>query len=262
MENTFLEHSKLVESIVDIPTVILCGGKGLRIKNAFPDTHKSLIPIQNIPILNRIMRVYSNQGVESFILLLGYLDEQVIRNFTASEAVMQTYQDKGQVEVLYEDEYIGQVTIRFIHTGRDTTTSGRLTLSKEFLLEYSSFFLTYADGLSDVCLQSLLKHHEDGKSIVTVTGVQPILNFGVLNADRGKVLSFQEKPRADFWVNGGFMTVSQEIFEYIDSATDLERSTFNKLVDKGKMGVYYHKGFWRCMDTEKDYWELQAFFEK
>jgi len=52
--------------------VILCGGRGTRIRDVADDIPKPMIPIGNRPILWHIMKGYAEQGFTDFILCLGY----------------------------------------------------------------------------------------------------------------------------------------------------------------------------------------------
>src|SRR3990167_3203412 len=60
------------------------------------------------------------------------------------------------------------------------------------------YFLNY-DELSHDFTIELLKHHKEKNKTVTVTGVQPLNPFGVIEAERGLVKTFAEKPQSQDW---------------------------------------------------------------
>ena len=88
----------------------------------------------------------------------------------------------------------------------------------------------------------------------TVTVVRPELQFGVAVMGEGDtVIGFQEKPRAEHWINGGFFCFEQEVFDYLSGDSSvLEREPLEGLAGDGALHAYRHTGFWACMDTYKD----------
>jgi len=220
-----------------IQTVILCGGKGTRM--GYEELPKPLFKIGDKPILWHIMKIYESQGFRDFILLLGYKKEKVINHF------------KGHKDW----------NIEFLDTGLDTNTGGRIK-KVERLIKNDKFFVTYGDGLSDINLNSLLRFHNKHKKIATLTSVQPPSQFGIVGIDsRNMVTHFEEKPKTDHWVNGGFFVFNREVFKFIKERDVLESDTFSRLVAEKKLAAYRHTGFWECMDTYKDNLRLNQLWD-
>ena len=95
--------------------------------------------------------------------------------------------------------------VTLVDTGENTLTGGRLRRVREYL-NGESFCFTYGDGLADLDLNSLIRFHLKEGRKATLTAVQPPGRFGRLAFERGKVLSFEEKPHGDgSWINGGFV---------------------------------------------------------
>lgn len=215
--------------ISDIQTVILCGGKGTRM--GCEELPKPMFNIGEKPILWHIMEIYAYYGFNNFILSLGYGKDKI-------------------------NAYFGKVykwKINFIDTGLDTNTGGRIKRIKEYI-HGDFFFATYGDGLSDVNLPALLAFHKKHKKIATLVGVRPDSQFGILRIDSRTniVTHFQEKPKLDHWINGGFFIFSREVFKYIKDNDILEKDTFSRLAECKNLVAYKHTGFWECMDTYKD----------
>ena len=83
--------------------------------------------------------------------------------------------------------------------------------------------------------------------------VRPELPFGIAVLDgRGRVSGFHEKPRAEHWVNGGFIACDPGFAGYLGPDLVLEREPLERLAADGGLHAYRHDGFWACMDTYKD----------
>lgn len=134
----------------------------------------------------------------------------------------------------------------------DTPTGGRVARAGEHLSE-GTFCLTYADGLADIDLRSLLEFHAEHGRAATMTVVRPRSPWGVarLAAD-GRVDGFVEKPRIESWVNGGFMVLEPSALNFMGADEVLEREPLERLATAGELSGFRHEGFWDCMDTFKD----------
>jgi glucose-1-phosphate cytidylyltransferase len=107
--------------------------------------------------------------------------------------------------------------------------------------------------VADIDLSVLLGFHASHGALATMTVVRPHLQFGVarLNGE-GVVEGFEEKPRFDGWINGGFFCFEDGVFDYLDEGSTLEREPLERLAADGQLRAYRHTGFWDCMDTYKD----------
>ncbi len=214
-------------------TVILCGGKGTRLKEKTESMPKPLIEIGGRPILWHIMNIYKSHGFTEFILCLGYKG-QMIRD----------YFEKDQQREGWK--------IHFADTGEETNTGGRVK-KIEALITGPDFMLTYGDGVSDINIKNLLDAHQAHKKIGTVTAVNPPSQFGLLDiAENQCVKAFREKPKTDQWINGGFFVFKKDFFKYLGESDVLEQAPLEKLAAGSELVAYRHSGYWKCMDTYKD----------
>ncbi len=213
--------------------MILCGGRGTRLRERTESIPKALIEIGGRPILWHVISIYSCQRFSRFVLLTGYKG--------------------GQIETwVRETPWPNGVEVECVDTGLDTPTGGRIKLAGERIGD-RSFSVTYADGVADIDLSALVEFHREGGSTATVTVVRPELQFGIADVDEsGVVRAFQEKPRVDSWINGGFFCFEPGVFDYLTEDSVLERDPLERLAAHGGLRAYKHLGFWDCMDTYKD----------
>ena len=213
--------------------VILCGGRGARLREHTQTIPKPLVEIGGRPILWHVIRIYAEQGFRRFILCTGHRGE-LIEAFVA------------------DDGLPPGLEIDCVRTGEDTQTGGRIARVAD-RLDGERFCVTYADGVADIDLAALLAFHEGHEALATMTVVQPELQFGVaeLNGD-GHVSGFTEKPRYEGWINGGFFCFERGALDYIGPDSVLERDPLEGLAADGQLRAFRHQGFWDCMDTYKD----------
>jgi glucose-1-phosphate cytidylyltransferase len=213
--------------------VILCGGRGTRLRERTQSIPKPMVEIGGRPILWHVLQIYLAQGFERFLLLTGYRGEQVQRFVT------------GQ-------EWPGSADIRCLPTGEDTPTGGRLHHAAGELAG-ETFCLAYADGVADIDLDALLRAHERRRAAATMTVVRPELPFGVAHLNGDDIVDgFSEKPRSQHWINGGFFCFEPAVLDLLAPDSVLERGPLERLAAVGGLRAFRHEGFWECMDTYKD----------
>jgi glucose-1-phosphate cytidylyltransferase len=214
------------------PVVILCGGRGTRLRERTESVPKALVEIGGRPILWHVIQIYAAQGFERFLLATGYMGEAVAE-FAAAE------------------RWPGGVEVECVDTGLDTPTGGRIAELAE-RLGGACFCATYADGVADVDLDAQLEFHREHGRLATMTVVQPHLQWGVAELEGDRVAGFAEKPRSEHWINGGFFCFEPGALGHIGAGSVLEREPLQGLAASGELRAFRHDGFWDCMDTYKD----------
>jgi glucose-1-phosphate cytidylyltransferase len=248
-------------------TVILCGGRGTRIRDVAADLPKPMITVGNLPILWHIMKGYAKWGYSDFILCLGY-QGTVIKDFflnyrvRTSDVTISLGQD-AQVKCLTNHDEDWQVTL--VETGLNSMTGARVWRARRYLEGEKSFMLTYGDCVGNVNIRDLIEFHRTHGKVMTVTGVRPPGRFGELNIRNERVVGFNEKPQvSEGHISGGFFVCEQRLFDYLDDRESLmlEEEPMQRLVADAELMVYRHDGFWHPMDTYRDYHLLNRLWDE
>ena len=239
--------------------VILCGGKGTRLREETEYRPKPMVPIGNRPILWHIMRIYAAHGHREFILCLGYKGDVIkdwFRNlhWMVSDVRLTIGEIGGATFYTAIEEKGWSVTLA--DTGEDTMTGGRIKRIEKYLDDDDEFLLTYGDGVGNVDITSSIAHHRASGRILTLTGVRPPGRWGELQIADGVVTTFFEKPQTSGGrINGGFFVASRRLFKYLndDPALVFEQGPLTALSRDGQLGCYTHNGFWQPMDTYQEF---------
>jgi glucose-1-phosphate cytidylyltransferase len=256
----------------EIPVVILCGGKGLRIREVSELLPKPMLKIGEKPVLWHIMKIYASHGFRKFVLCLGHKGDE-IRNYffnyhaTSQDVTLDFHGDSRTPGIKYHGQEGDALdwSVTLVETGAETLTGGRVARAASYL-DQDVFMLTYGDGIGDVDISTTLDWHLAHEKMITVTGVRPQSRFGQLDISGNSVMDFTEKPQSqDGYVSGGFIVANREFIEnYLSAAEDciLENDGLSPAARDGEMSVYRHDGFWMPMDNSLEYNALNALWAK
>jgi glucose-1-phosphate cytidylyltransferase len=222
-----------------------------------------MVPVGGRPILWHIMRTYAHHGFRKFVLCLGYKAE-VVKAYFLSYPTMGSDFTVGlktnRLEV-HSIDHGEDWEVTLADTGELTMTGGRVArAAAKYLGAARTFAVTYGDGLTDVNLAEAHRFHLAQKRLGTVLGVNPPSRFGELRLDGTAVSEFAEKPDfADAWINGGFFFFQREFLPYLsaDESCVLERDPLVELARDRQLSIFKHRGFWACMDTQRDREQLE-----
>lgn len=239
--------------------VILCGGKGTRIRDAAENLPKPLIPIGGKPMVWHIMNYYAKFGVMDFILCLGYKGE-LFKDFFLnyhSKIYDFTINIGDPNNIVYHQPFNeSDWNVTLVNTGEDTMTAGRLRKVRHHLEGEDRFFLTYGDGLSDIDINEVLAKHDSSGKIATLTAVHTCGRFGEVMVQDGLIQKFKEKPpQSKERINGGYMVIDgKRVWKHIgeEDSLVLETDLLEPLSAVGELAAYEHDGFWQCMDSPRE----------
>lgn len=243
----------------------MCGGKGTRLREETVIKPKPMVEIGGRPILWHIMSIYSRFGFRDFILPLGYKGEMIKSYFRDYQSLNSDFTvNLKSGDLTLHHSHMEDWTVTLCDTGENTLKGGRLKRAAKYV-KGDRFMVTYGDGLADIDLNKLLDFHLKSGSIGTFTGVRMPSRFGTVRADdQGRILSWEEKPILDEYINCGFFVFEKKFLDYLseDENCDLEREPLQALAREGQLSMYPHPGQWQCMDTLRDSLRLNELWDR
>jgi glucose-1-phosphate cytidylyltransferase len=244
--------------------VILAGGMGTRLREETEFRPKPMVEIGGRPILWHIMKMLSAQGINDFVICLGYKSDYIKDFFLNYEArthdvTVKLGENEGRTHPSYSSSENWTVTLA--NTGALTMTGGRINKVKKYVTG-EQFLCTYGDCLADIDLNALTKFHNSHGKTATVTSVLPTNRFGAMQISTdGNVTEFVEKPFAEKRVNGGYFIFEPKVFDYLTNESTLEKEPLESMSKSGELMAYSHSGFWRPMDTYREVIELNELWD-
>src|SRR6202789_1422247 len=161
--------------------VILAGGLGTRLSEETGTRPKPMVEIGGRPILWHILKIYSQQGINDFVICCGYkgyLIKEYFANYFMHMSDVTFDMKENRMEVHQSVAEPWRVTL--VDTGDDSGTGGRLKRVANYLEGEETFLMTYGDGVADVDIQATIAFHKSHGKLVTLTSVQPVARFGAL----------------------------------------------------------------------------------
>lgn len=244
--------------------VLFCGGRGTRIREYSESIPKPMIPLGTQPILRHVMQYYASYGHDDFTLCLGYKAD-VIKGFFLN-CRPQTFSDcvvsgEGRVELLGEAQE--QWRVALIDTGIWRNIGERLWAVRNHVMSERMFLANYSDGLTDVDLDDMVARFEASGKIACFLAVRPPLTYHLADIDAtGRVVEFRSSDTSEIWINGGYFLMRREIFDYMREGEELVLEPFARLIEDDMLMAYKHEGFWRSMDTLRDWQVLEEMVER
>lgn len=245
--------------------VLFCGGLGTRLREYSDTIPKPLVNIGPRPIVWHLMRYYAHFGHNDFILCLGYRGDMIKEYFLNYNECMSndfTLRNGGKEVELFQRD-IQDWNITFIDTGLTSNIGQRLLRVKEYVKDEECFLANYSDGLSDLPLDNYINKFMNTDAVASFLAVRPSQSFHAATInENGFVENMERIGGADVWINGGFIALKPEIFDYIKDGEELVEEPFKRLISKNKLMAQKYTGFWAAMDTFKDKKNYDTWYEK
>ena len=212
--------------------VVLVGGEGTRLRPLTLQTPKPMIPVMNVPFLERTLVRLKEAGIDDVILPAGYLPEAITSAFGDGSRL------GLRVRYVIEDTPLG--------------TAGALKNVEQFIT--GRFFVLNGDVLTSLDLRAMLANHEKkgGVASLHLITVEDPSAFGCVVHDAdGLISAFVEKPKREEAptndVNAGTYLLDRSVLDGIPAGrpVSIERETFPELIASGKKLYAY---------TTTDYW--------
>lgn len=214
------ENSQNDLKMQNIPVIIMAGGKGTRLYPFTKILPKPLIPIGEIPIIERIINKFCEYGVSKFYLTVNY--------------------KKGMIKSYFSDLQHNYI-INYVEEDKPLGTAGSIKLIKDKF--NTPVVITNCDTLIMTNYSKLMHYHiTSGNDLTIVSALKNIVvPYGVLHAKKmGIITSMEEKPKLSYFINTGFYILNPEFISKIPDGeifhmTDLA----NLLLEEGyKVGMY------------------------
>ncbi|MGZ8762850.1 MAG: sugar phosphate nucleotidyltransferase [Acidimicrobiia bacterium] len=232
--------------------VVLVGGEGTRLRPLTYKTPKGLLPIANLPFLDRQLTWLTSHGVDDIVLSLGYLPE-AFRDHLADD----TRPGEGR---------FGPARLRFREEPEPLGTAGGIRFAAEGIDE--RLIICNGDVLTDLDVRALVDFHEasGAEATIALTRVDDPSAFGVVpTRDNGEVIAFVEKPppgRAPTnWVNAGTYVLEPSVLERIPPrlTVSIERETFPRMLDApAQLFAFHSDAYWLDIGTPDKYLQAHA----
>lgn len=224
---------KQLKQKINIPVVIMAGGKGTRLKPYTNILPKPLIPIGDKTITEHIIDSFQKYGCNEFYMIVNYKKNFIKTYFCEIEQ---------NINFIDEETFLG--------------TGGGLYLLKDKIKD--TIFLTNCDVLINYDYSKILEHHKQKGNIATVICVEKNqhLPYGVIDIDKdGNIIEMKEKPKFSFVINTGIYIIEPKFLEYIPQNTFIHiTEIIEKCIKLGEsIGTYILK--------EEDWLDMGQFDE-
>lgn len=203
-----------------IPVIVMAGGKGTRLYPFTKILPKPLIPIGDIPILERILNRFRKYGVDNFYITVNYKKEMIKSYF---------------------NEINPNYSIHYVEENKPLGTAGSIRLIQEKFDK--PIFITNCDILIEADYGKILQHHKNSGNVMTiVSSLKNItIPYGVLHTQQnGEISSMEEKPQVSYFINTGMYVMDAKYIEDIPKDTYFHMTYLaEKLMNQGlKVGMY------------------------
>jgi len=238
---------KISKNINDIPVLILCGGRGTRMGDLTSKIPKSLILVQDKPIIWYIILNLYKDGFRKFILPLGY---------------------KGELIQHYVKKYLSNLSgiqLECIDTGEDTDIANRIRIVLQQKIFDTEILLLNGDAVFDFSLSGIYQKHFSSSSLISLISVGIRSQWGLILENDNGIKGFVREHKVKYftsslneryhgYIYSGIAFINPHAFGQINLANsiDFESDLYSKLIKSGQLSNIKTSGFWFSIDTHKD----------
>lgn len=229
----------------NLRAVILAGGRGTRLLPYTAILPKPLMPIDDMPILEVVIRQLGNAGIRDITLAVGYLS-----------SLLEAYFGTGSK---------WDVRIRYSHEDEPLGTAGPLALLSSDLDD--TFIVMNGDLLTTLDYVSMVRFHHEQGAVVTVGlfDKEVHIDLGVIETNsHGRVIGYVEKPTLHYQVSMGLYVMEPQVLRYIplDRRFDLPDLVRALIADGAPVVGYHFNGYWLDIGRQEDYIKAVELFQK
>jgi len=219
-KDAYGNESKRQKGYINLPVVIMAGGKGTRLEPFTKILPKPLVPIHEKPVIEHIIERFTDVGINEFILSVNY---------------------KARIMKAFFEELDHDYLIKFVEEEKPLGTAGSLKLLEAKINK--PFMMTNCDIIIKTDYPDLYSFHEENNYEITL--VASMKNYTIpygtceLNSD-GYLSNINEKPQYDFLINTGLYVLNPSVLKLIPKAKTYHITNLIEDVKKSgkKIGVY------------------------
>jgi NDP-sugar pyrophosphorylase family protein len=220
-----------------IKAIVLCGGKGTRLRPYTYNIPKPMLPLGRKPILEFVVENLKRSGIKDLIFTVGYLQESIRKYFGNGKRF--------------------GVNIRYLKEKKELNTAGSILPAKGMIND--TFVVIMGDQLTTLDMKKMVEFHRKKGSIATI-GLKrqglPI-EYGIAEMKKDQIVAFKEKPILEHLVNAGIYVFEPSIFKYIKEYDDFAMNVFPKLLKKRRrITGYVFDEYWIDIGRIEDYERL------
>ncbi len=215
--------------------IIMAGGLGSRLGTLTQNTPKPLLPVGGKPVIARIAEQLKSHGIEEIYISINYKGSQIKKWFEENPI------NGAQISYLEEKEFLG--------------TAGALSLLPN--KPSNPFIVINGDIISPVNFGSLLEFHQQSHKSMTLCTRE--FNFqvpyGVLKLNGSQLISIEEKPSQNIFINAGIYVINPELLKYIPEKNRFDMpELINIAIKEGnEIACYPVSDYWLDIGTPQDY---------
>ena len=222
--------------------IILVGGEGTRLRPLTYTTPKQMLPVVEVPMIERVVGHLASHGITDVVLSLGYRPDAFIAG--------------------YPDSRCGGATLTYVVEPELMDTAGAIRFAATQAGIANTFLVFNGDVLTDLDIGDLVRFHRatGGEGTIALTPVEDPSAFGVVPTDGdGRVEAFIEKPAAGTaptnMINAGTYVLEPSILGRIPGGrrVNIERETFPAMVADGALYALASRGYWLDVGTAERY---------
>lgn len=225
------------------PVIIMAGGLGTRLAELTRDTPKPMLKVGSRPLLETIVRGFSEQGFSNFFLAVNYLSDQIEAHFGDGSAL------GIHIEYLREQQRMG--------------TAGALSLLPPQQLPV---VVTNADLLTKVDHGQMVDRHVDlgADATMAVRDYEMQVPFGVVRERDGAIEAIEEKPVQRFTVSAGIYVLSPSALSLVPANEFFDMPSLFEAASQAGLRARAHPvdGYWLDIGRLSDYERANVEFGK
>ncbi len=224
--------------------VIIAGGKGKRLEEKTEDLPKPMIPVGDVPLIERTIKWLKKNGVKNLVIGVAYKKEQIM-------------------DYLKDGRDLG-VNIKYtLHDENDGTEDAFKAAIEQSGIKDENFYAMNSDQITDLQLEGLTNSHLMSGATATLVTVKLRTNFGIIDVDmQNRIIKIHEKWNVpNVLMNAGIYVFNQSIRNYLEGGS-IEERTFRKLAEKGKLYSFYYDGEWLTVNDKKELKKAEEFLKK